>query len=92
MHSDLELSLFTLFSALSFTTLMAVAPVESQPQLQIQVEQFNPDMSGETKFIQESEDRFYKLEQENQGMIKADNQMMQEGYDPNEKYFQPKKL
>lgn len=92
MHQYSRLCLFGFLTAISLSISGSVIGSDSQegkPQLQIQVEQFTPDINGETKFIQESEDRFDKLKQENQGMIKADKQMMQDSYDPNEKYFQP---
>lgn len=55
------------------------------------VDKFTPQMNGENKFIQESQNRYDRLNQENRQMIQGDQKMLREGYDPNEKYFQPDK-
>lgn len=62
-----------------------------QWKMEKEADKFTPDMGGENKFIQESQNRYDRLTQENRQMIQGDREMMREGYDPNEKYFQPDK-
>lgn len=55
------------------------------------VDAFTPSMTGEDTFIQQSKERMNTLNEQNQNMIKGDQEMLNEGYDPNEIYPKPLK-
>lgn len=49
-------------------------------------DQYTPNMSEESSFINQSTDRTHRIQQENRQMIREDNQLIQRGFDPNETY------
>lgn len=50
---------------------------------------FTPSTSEENAFIQNSQNRMNRLNEQNRKMIEDDRKMMREGYDPNEIDPQP---